>query len=594
MTSSETSGKKQKFWLYAFRDHLAGIQAFPNCVDVADIYGDGDYKLIVADGSRRIKMFSGTSLAMQLRLLSVPSALTTFYAERSDAVERPVVAVACGPYIFMYRNMKPLYRFTVPVVELDDVDVAVWDALRNGTLPLTEATDMLEERRKNGVELSARSTDLLASDNLQERERFVERTKNEPLRQMTVVACMGSLWVDPGENGRSCLVFGTEDRYIYVLKNSAMEVQFKVKFPSVPVQILTAGALRVQYRIVVACRDGCVYSIKNGDLSGSVIFPDGEIVQIARYDNLVAVATTRNTLSYFNLKGKRQSCIFLPLPVTNIVTIVESASTKARGIVVALSNGAIRVYVGKSLLHESQAYGSVTAMHYGRYGREDAALILLLQNGSLVVEMLHRHASFECETEGEVGPSAEQDVPIPVPPLTSVFVAQAERERTYSVDMHQSFQRDLCRLRLKTAKSYLGLLSGGGGGGGGSGGETSGVGGLPSYRSDSSLRMLTAVQGLGPVFKIQITLQNVTQKPMHDLTIILRYPAASCKVSKSIMDVPFLLPSLLSSYELLVERVGEEVMSDGVHVCVSSLANPVPLVAAIVELPDTGMMEEGV
>ncbi|KAH9601879.1 Bardet-Biedl syndrome 1 [Trypanosoma melophagium] len=584
MTNVAKGGKEKKFWLYAFRDQLAGIQCFSNCVDVADIKGDGDYKLVIADGSRKLKVFGGTSMITQLRLPSVPSSLTTFYAESGEDVQLPVIAVACGPYIFMYRNMKPLYRFTVPSVELDEVDLAVWEALRDGTISIQEASDMLEERRRNGVELSTRSTDLLASDNAQERERIVESFKDEPLTQLTLVTCMSSLLLERAEGGsRSCLVFGTEDRHIYILKSSLTEVYFKIKIPGVPASLLTAGLLRVDYRIIISSRDGCVYCIKNGKLSGSVIYPDGPIVQIARYDNLIAIATMQNTLSYFNLKGKRQSCVFIPFPITNISTITETATGKARGIIVALNNGSIRVYVGKTLLHESQVYNTVTAMHFGRYGREDAALKLILQNGSLVVEMLHRHASFECEKNNEAGPPPEQDVPIPVPSLTSVFVAQAERERTYGVDMHRLFQQDLCRLRLNTAKSYLSLLS--------KGVETSTLGSSKAV-SDGSLRIITVVKGLGPVFKVLITLQNTSQKPMHNLVILLNCSPTFCKIPKPFSNVPLLLPSVLSPHEVLVERLGDGELNDGIHVCVTSPSLTSPLATTIVELPDLDIIED--
>ncbi|RNF13853.1 putative Bardet-Biedl syndrome 1 protein [Trypanosoma conorhini] len=584
MSSTGKSRKTDKFWLYAFRDQLAGIQAFTNCICVADVHGDGDYKLLVADGKRRLKIFGGTSLVKEMRLFSVPSALTAFYSDGSDAVSRPVVAVACGPHIFMYRNMAPLYRFTIAPVELDDVDVAVWEGLRNNGISVAEAVEMLSDRRAAGVELSMRSTDLLASDNVQERERFVELVRGTPLSQQSVVTCMSSLSLQRTELGsRGCLVVGTENRYLYILKSSATEVHLRIKLPSVPDSIVTVGALRVEYRIILSCRDGCVYSVKNGNLSSSIIYPDGQIVQIARYDNLVAVATTQNTLSYFTLKGKRQMCVFLPLPVTNIATIPETVSGKARGIIVALNNGAVRVYVGKTLLHESQAYGTVNAMHFGRYGREDSALILILQNGSLVVELLHRHASFECEKAREVGPPTEQDVPIPVPPLTSLFVGQADRERMYSIDMHRSFQRDLCQLRLTTAKLYLSMLSGAG--------EVGAAGvGLP--RSDDSVRVMTAVQGLGPVYKLRITLQNASARALQNLTILLSHHSASCKLSKHIIEVPFLIPSSLSSYEVLLERVDDEVVEEGVSVYVTSLFSHVPLAAAVVDLPEPGIVDE--
>lgn len=56
---------------------------------------------------------AGTSLVSEHALLDVPSALATFYTDLNKP-QTPSVAVAAGPYIFIYRNLRPYYKFTVP------------------------------------------------------------------------------------------------------------------------------------------------------------------------------------------------------------------------------------------------------------------------------------------------------------------------------------------------------------------------------------------------------------------------------------------------------------------------------------------------
>ena len=36
------------------------------------------------------------------------------------------VAVASGPYVFIYRNLRPFFKFTIPAVELDKKELAIW------------------------------------------------------------------------------------------------------------------------------------------------------------------------------------------------------------------------------------------------------------------------------------------------------------------------------------------------------------------------------------------------------------------------------------------------------------------------------------
>jgi hypothetical protein len=50
---------------------------------------------------------------------------------------------------------------------------------------------------------------------------------------------------------------------------------------------------------------------------------------------------------------------------------------------------------------------------------------------------------------------------LPVPKKTKLYIEQTQREREQAVDMHRVFQRDLCKLRLLTARAYAKVLTDG-------------------------------------------------------------------------------------------------------------------------------------
>jgi len=59
------------------------------------------------------------------------------------------------------------------------------------------------------------------------------------------------------------------------------------------------------------------------------------------------------------------------------------------------------------------------------------------------------------------GPPPEQDIPLNVPKKTKLYVEQTQREREKAPDIHRAFQRDLCKLRLTTARAYVKTLTDG-------------------------------------------------------------------------------------------------------------------------------------
>ena len=81
--------------------------------------------------------------------------------------------------------------------------------------------------------------------------------------QQTVITCMETLNKNvDGERAVSSLVIGTESRQVLVLDPPGNSILAKVTLPGVPVNLGVTGLHDVDYRIVVACRDGNIYTIK--------------------------------------------------------------------------------------------------------------------------------------------------------------------------------------------------------------------------------------------------------------------------------------------------------------------------------------------
>merc|ERR1719262_1145653 len=120
-------------------------------------------------------------------------------------------------------------------------------------------------------------------------------------------------------------------------------------------------------------------------------------------------------------------------------------------------------------------------------------MVLSFKSGALMVNILQRNANLE-QSSAAAGPPPEQDIPLDVPKKTKLYVEQTSREREQAVDMHRTFQRDLCKLRLSTARAYVNLL------GAGHGPMSSGGG--------HQVRLNAQVVGVGPQFKIVVRVQN--------------------------------------------------------------------------------------
>lgn len=87
-------------------------------------------KLIICDVERKVmRVHKGTSLLLENQLLNTPVALCVIFSDNS-APRIASLAVAAGPYVFIYRQLRPYKKWTCPVVELTREEYDVWNSFR--------------------------------------------------------------------------------------------------------------------------------------------------------------------------------------------------------------------------------------------------------------------------------------------------------------------------------------------------------------------------------------------------------------------------------------------------------------------------------
>lgn len=317
------------------------------------------------------------------------------------------------------------------------------------------------------------------------------------------------------------MIVGTENRQVLILDPSGSVVKVQITLPSVPVFLCTSGLFDVEYRLTIACRNGSIYTIRNGEISGIVVDLGSLPCALCKFEKHIAAATMQNTIVFYNGKGKKQHTIYLPCPIKAMENLEMKASRNLKLLVVALANQELRVYNGKTLISTVKTIDVVVGMKFGTYGTEPNTLILTYRNGGIEFKYLARKAKLEGKTDG--GPPPEQEQALELPKKTKLYLEQIEREKQISSDMYRIFQRDLCKMRVKTAKSFLKML-------------TDGQSAI-SYQAGSAIRLNAQVQGLGPVFKIRMIIQNTGTKTLCNVPILFAYNQEIYTMKNSQMNV---------------------------------------------------------
>lgn len=564
-------------WLNAHYDPLATLYTFSSCMCLVDLQGDGDYKLIIADlgtGSynMKLKVYKGTNLLSEHTIIDIPTGVVAFHMNTGDT-KAPAIAVASGANIYVYKNMRPFYKFTLPTLEVSQAELDVWNQAKEDKLDLTNLKEVLESIRTEIGEsnLTARSQRFLMLDQ-DEMEEFAQLHKQFPLKRQTVVTCLNTMKKSMAEeNAVSCLVLGTENKNIYVLEPDAFTILAAMTVPSIPVFLNVSGLFDVEYRIIIACRNGCLYTLKRGYKTGRLCTElSSQPVGLQKINNNIVVGCMDDYLYCYTTKGK---CLWsLKLP-TSIVAI-ETLHIDQMGIsliAVALNNGTVHFYQDKYLVDVLATEGVVTAIKFGHFGREDNSLVMITRSGALIIKILKRTAHFETQ-ELTHGSFSSQNMKLNIPKKSKLFVDQTMREREQSVVMHRAFQHDLYRMRLITARAYVKAL-------------TSSLNPV-SYNATDLLRLSAQVQGLGPIFRLRLELQNTsTSKPSINLFLIFHCDIRIYKIEKTYIPIPLLAPGLCYSFATSVECSSEMNISDIIKVFVVKQGENIPLITAIINMP---------
>ena len=618
-------------WLDAWFDPMAHVDATSELMDTADLAGDGEWRLVMCSrAERKIKVWANARLVSEQSLPDEPVAMRCFYALPTDGgARKPSVAVAAGSCVFIFRGnggggfaLRPHYKFTTPSLPVEPRETEVWRRLGDGAddAAVDDAFAELAEARDAGAPLTERTLEFLAigdpdSENGNDtrevsarRARFARAhgASGPPIRRTSVTALAVIKHVADDVDATSRLVFCTEHGQVHVLSADAKEVQTTHQLPSAVafVAVTTGSRAEGKHFIACACRDNRCYVIRDGALDDSLTI-DLETPAcgaVAVGGNTVVIGCVDDTAHAYALAdsdengkailaGQKLYTLYLPSSVSAMTVLDVNRARRTERVAFATRNGEIRVYHGTALVLalETDELDPCVGMRFGRFGREENALVTVAANGGVATRIMPRRANLTSgDAARDANAAAAAAVPLAVPKKTKLYVEQTAREREFGRDMHVAFQKDLCRLRLNTARARVASMRDGGGRGAPRGG---GGGGGVSVRLDASVR------GLGPNFKVVVSAVNVGATPLLNASLLFVTEPRDAYETDGPGQKTFaaLLPGVRRTCEIGVTCADAGAASGAangvVRVYVCDPRHATPVVSAVVRMPVPEFLE---
>uniref|UniRef100_A0A915L9L8 Bardet-Biedl syndrome 1 N-terminal domain-containing protein n=1 Tax=Romanomermis culicivorax TaxID=13658 RepID=A0A915L9L8_ROMCU len=432
--------------------------------------------------------------------------------------------------------------------------------------------------------LTPKSQRFLLLEDTGERSKFFDTYKTEVMKKPTVITVVTTIKKSsPQTDALDCFVLGTESRSVHMIDSQAFTILTEIKLPQncVPVYINASGLCDVEYRIIVGCRNGHVFSIKRGVTVAEkpIIQLDSLAVGLTKIQKTIIIGCVDGSLRGYTLKGKRlwsiQNFTFKMMP-TNItcVELMEYKPRNYQAVLVGLVNNEIRIYMSTFLVDIITLEDAPAGIKFGCLGREEGGLAITTKSGALYLKLFKRTARLE-EKSPVAGPLLMQWQKLNVPKKTKVFVDQTTRERECAYEMHQNYQKQFFLLRHRVAESYVKMIE-----------QNLAPVSQSSPNNDQTFTKLSVqIHGFGPNFQMKIYLQSLGEAARIDLNLAFAFDTKLYRLEKTILELPMISPNIKYCFENKIFALSDNGMADDVKIFLVQKGRNEPLLTAIVSMP---------
>lgn len=262
----------------------------------------------------------------------------------------------------------------------------------------------------------------------------------------------------------------------------------------------------------------------------------------------IVVACMDQTLNCYNSKG----IVMWTISLQGQPTAMEGLDVEMLGIklvAVALDTGQVHIFHDKHRVDLIDTTEVINAMKYGKYGRESGTLVMISRKGSLTIRILKRTVKFQAR---DASATASVSSRLILPKKTKLFIDQTMRERHDYLNIHRSFQQDLYRLKLLSARSFVRAIS-------------SNLQPVPTGTSDA-LKVSAQVHGLGPVFKLVLQIVNHSETAMTLIFLAFDFDPKIYSLSRTHIPVPYIVPNFVYAYDCIVRCISGLNVTDTIKV----------------------------
>ncbi|XP_011495990.1 PREDICTED: Bardet-Biedl syndrome 1 protein [Ceratosolen solmsi marchali] len=459
-------GLNSSRWLDAIWEPNARIHNVPNGMDMLDLTGDGDTKLIILDlGSSTLKdiklrILNGANQIAEYTMVDIPSSIIGFHTENNNN-KSAVLAVGSCSSILIFKNLKPHFKFCLPLIPAHPKELNIWYKTNmDAELNIFTLKDDLKILLKEigAASISSRTLKFL-SLKTEIRQNFVEQYRKLSLFKVNVITSMSTIRKDAWtEIAFSYLVVGTEGGEILILDHRGFLIVEKYIIGWPPVAVTSSGLWAGDGQIALTGRDGQIGVIERGKTLKTWEKLSAPAVAMTILSSQgVAVVTMNSSFFAFSKQGRKLWKVQLPGNPLDMVSLPLPQNGLFL-LAISIAGFGVRIYDQRHHIDTIKALESVASLKYGRLGQEEHTMAMITFGGGLNIKILKRTADFRICPYFNNNFNSLNNIKFTIPKKTTLSIEQTIREKSETTHIHRTFQQGFLRLRLNISSKVQNIL----------------------------------------------------------------------------------------------------------------------------------------
>lgn len=557
------SNAKDLNWRIAFSDKTTGIVSVPQCLTSGDAFGDGSNRILIVSLDQKLICFEGSRIAHEIPLPDMPSSICVHYSGKAKG-GIPLIAVGAGNSILFFLNMRGYSKFSLPAPFKSKDEEEIYQQLKSGSLTLSDMQQELRAAKERKVPLSQQTLSFIRSD-------ISSKTQYDNMKEQLIhfeesdcITTLSTIRINAINNNYSTrLLIGTESRSLLLLDVTDSKIEKKWELGAPPSAIKSNGYMAGNSLIAVIARDRNIRLISN--MSDDVISIGCESlpIDVAISGDSIYVALMSKLVKIYDISGKLIETVAFDSHIISIASInIETRQIQC--CCVATENGELTFLDKSNRFSSFKTDEGVSAMFFGKIGREPNNLLTISKQGGLFLRTLSRVTPTNLKKKST---TEEVPDPIPVPKKTKLFLDRCAEERKNATDMHKEWTNSLRYLYLLAANTYAQIIDD------------------VVVPTIDNISFSAKISGMGPEFLLNVQAVNSGSDVISMVKIVLKYDSKLYSVSPDFVSLPPMVGGYKYVAKFSVKSIDREGKSDTINVIATSPSSTLPLCSSIVQMP---------